>query len=156
MYRSQQRLSVQNTKWWGPGKKANWGHWSTANASQTLSRQSVLCLKKPPQTACWFIFFPPKKREKITHRKRERKKEQRCISGSEMPGSKFWGNLKVSVFYVIYSHYFLPLLNLPGNFTLHQFLIVTDVTYMLSESHCCWKLPVQPQPHSSQSSPLTC
>jgi len=61
-----------------------------------------------------------------------------------MSGNNDRGSPSVSVLYVIYLHYFLPLLNLPGNFTLDQFLSVTDVSYVLSESHCCWKLPVQP------------
>lgn len=37
-----------------------------------------------------------------------------------------------SVCFMLFIH--ITSLNLPGNFTLHQFLIVTDVTYMLSVS----------------------
>lgn len=45
-----------------------------------------------------------------------------------MPGSQDWGNPKVCVFCAVYSYCFLPSLHLPGNFPLHQFLFVTDVT----------------------------
>lgn len=46
----------------------------------------------------------PTPSEKKRYRKR---KNWSSTSGNEMPGSKNWSNLKVSVFYAIYSHYFI-------------------------------------------------
>lgn len=119
------------------------------------TRKSSVCVQPQGTTTdslrIFFFFYPE---EKTKHPERG-KKTQSSNSGNEMPESQDWGNLQVCVFYAIYSHCFLPSLNLPGNFPLHQFLFVTDVTDTLSRSHCCWRLPVQPQPHSPQSSPLT-